>query len=491
MNREFIINILFLVFINVLIKPAFIFGIDLTVQNRVGAEYGLYFALLNFSYVLQILNDFGVQNFNNRHVSQHAHLLPKYFPNLLALKGILAVLYFSLSAGLAFFVAGYSAEALPLLLVLLGNQILIQGILFLRSNVSGLGHFRTDSLLSVLDKFLMLLVCAVLLWGDLGLGPVTVMQFALAQGLALVFTLIIVFLVLRSKVQFSIVPGWLRNPRAGLPAMLFLLKKSFPYALVVLLMSAYTRLDGILLERILPDGKMHADVYAGAYRLLDASNMMGYLFASLLLPMFARMLGKKESVKPLAGLSFRLIWVGSITLAALVYFARQDLIELMMPARASAYRWDTLGVLIWAFVPVSTTYIFSTLLTADERLMQMNRFFLIGVALDVVLNLILVPRYQAWGAAWSTLGTQSFVALSMVGLCMRYYGFRPGWSTASRFLVFTGMQVLFSWLVFSYWSLPLLQGIPLVLVCSLVLLLSVMDFWRSGFAFAQAVLRRK
>ena len=34
MNREFLLNILFLVLINLLIKPFFIFGIDLTVQNR-------------------------------------------------------------------------------------------------------------------------------------------------------------------------------------------------------------------------------------------------------------------------------------------------------------------------------------------------------------------------------------------------------------------------------------------------------------------------
>ena len=77
MNREFLLNILFLVFINLLIKPFFIFGIDLTVQNRVpDGDYGLYFTLFNFTYLFQILNDFGIQNFNNRNLSQHPQLLP-------------------------------------------------------------------------------------------------------------------------------------------------------------------------------------------------------------------------------------------------------------------------------------------------------------------------------------------------------------------------------------------------------------------------------
>jgi tripartite ATP-independent transporter DctM subunit len=48
-------------------------------------------------------------------------------------------------------------------------------------------------------------------------------------------------------------------------------------------MFAYTRLDAVLLERMA--GPAHADVYASAFRLLEACNMLGYLFASLLLPM--------------------------------------------------------------------------------------------------------------------------------------------------------------------------------------------------------------
>lgn len=36
MKKEFLFNIILLVLINLLIKPLFIFGIDLGVQNRLG-----------------------------------------------------------------------------------------------------------------------------------------------------------------------------------------------------------------------------------------------------------------------------------------------------------------------------------------------------------------------------------------------------------------------------------------------------------------------
>lgn len=429
MTREFIINILFLLFINLLIKPAFIFGIDLAVQNRAPeGAYGLYFALLFLAYIFQIICDFGIQNFTNTHVSRHPWLMPKYFPNLLALKIILSAAYLLLAPLGAWLIFGYGWHEMPLLFILLLNQALVQMTFFLRSNISGLGHYRLDSLLSAADKLLMLLTCSVLLW----VFPpdfLSMERFALAQTLALAATMVWVLMMLQRRISFSLRPSWAHNWRAGWPALLFLFKKSLPFATIILLMTAYTRLDAVLLERLLPDGKLHADVYAGAYRLLDACNMLGYLFASLLLPMFARLLQTApdgSAARPLVSMSFKLIWAGSVTLATSVFFARSELIQLMMPERASAYRWDTLGLLIWAFVPVCTTYIFSTLLTAGRQLGRMNRFFAIGIVLDIALNLVLVPRYQAFGAAIAALSTQCFIAVAMVWLCVREFGYQAG-----------------------------------------------------------------
>ncbi|MFT5621837.1 MAG: hypothetical protein ACI9QR_002178, partial [Flavobacteriaceae bacterium] len=45
-------NIFLLIFVNLLVKPLWIFGIDLHVQNTVGAEnYGFYFVIFNFSFL--------------------------------------------------------------------------------------------------------------------------------------------------------------------------------------------------------------------------------------------------------------------------------------------------------------------------------------------------------------------------------------------------------------------------------------------------------
>ena len=176
--------------------------------------------------------------------------------------------------------------------------------------------------------------------------------------------------------------------------------------------------------------------------------MFGYLFASLLLPMFARLLKANESIRPLTSLSFKLIWAGSVTLAAAIFFAREDLLRLMMPERANTYRFEVLGVLIWAFVPVSVTYIFSTLLTARERMMRMNRFFVVGIVLDLGLNLLLIPHWQAIGSAVAALATQVFIASAMIWLCVREFEFKPSRLGLVQTFGFLAFTVLGDWFLF-------------------------------------------
>ncbi|MEY3243483.1 MAG: hypothetical protein RIR11_4922 [Bacteroidota bacterium] len=494
MRKLFLINILLLVFVNVLIKPFFIFGIDLTVQNRTEqGAYGLYFALLNWAYLFQIISDFGLQNFNARHVSSASHLLEKYFPSLLVIKVCLSFVYFFVAMAAAYSIGNYHNEALWLLAVLLGNQIMVQMTLFLRTNISGLGHYKIDSLLSSLDKLLMLFFCGFALWWHdrTSTGVFPIIWFVLAQSVALLMTMFVVYGVLRSKSQIPLRPKLLTNLKTGWPVILVLFKKSLPFAIVILLMSAYTRLDAIILERILPDGDYHTDIFAGGYRLLDALNMFGYLFASLLLPMFSRQLAAGSDIRPLTLLSFRLIWAGSITACVSIFIHRQDIIALMFKGKSDiAYRSDVCGILIWSFVAICVTYIFSTLLTAGAKMRSMNQIFLAGLCLDLILDFTLIPTQKAIGAAYAALATQLFVAVGMVFLCYKYYQIQFTWAGFGRIALFSLAIAFSAWFFHSVndmnWPTQfvatLLSGLALAFITGLVDLRPVLDLLKKNQA---------
>src|ERR1035437_3642088 len=98
MRRKFATNLLFLLAANLLVKPFWIFGVDRVVQNKVGPEvFGTYFAVFNYSFLLSIILDFGINNFNNRAISRDNKRLNEYLLNLLMIKTVLGIIYFALT----------------------------------------------------------------------------------------------------------------------------------------------------------------------------------------------------------------------------------------------------------------------------------------------------------------------------------------------------------------------------------------------------------
>ncbi len=299
MHRKFITNLFFLLFLNLLIKPFWIFGIDRAVQNSTGAaEYGLYSSLLSFTFLLNILLDLGITNYNNRNIAQHSQLLQKHFSGIIQLRIILTVAYCIISMCIGW-ALDYDSRQLSLLLILLINQVFASFILYLRSNIAGLQLFKTESIISVLDRTLMIIFCSILLWTNVAGSHFKIEWFAWAQTLAYGITAAITFTIVARKAGFSkLVWNW--------HFFLVILKQSYPYALLILLMSFYYRIDAVMIERLLPDGAFQAGIYAQAFRLLDAANMFANLISVLLLPMFASMIRQKQSPEELVSLSFSL-----------------------------------------------------------------------------------------------------------------------------------------------------------------------------------------
>ena len=284
MRRKFFTNLTLLLFLNLLIKPFWIFGIDRTVQNVVGAEeYGLYFSLFNFSLLLNMLLDLGITNYNNRNIAQNSQLLNKSLASIVSLKFLLAVIYFVITI-IAAFIVGYEGRQFYLLLFLIFNQFIASFILYLRSNLSGLHYFKTDSILSVLDRTIMIIICGLLLWGGITGNEFKIEWFVYAQTAAYLLTFAcVIYFCLSAKAQFL---------KFKVRPYLFYryTEKKLSFCTLTLLMAFYYRIDSVMLERMLPDGKEQAGIYAQGFRILDAAAMFAFLYAGLLLPMFSRMI---------------------------------------------------------------------------------------------------------------------------------------------------------------------------------------------------------
>lgn len=415
MQKRFLKNLALILFLNLLIKPFWIFGIDLTVQNQVGdAMYGFFLSMYSFSLLFYILLDLGITNYNNRNIAQNNHLLSKHFSGIASLKLILGIVY-GIIVFITGLIIGYGKEQLTMLIWLVMNQFLMSFLLYLRSNISGLLLFTTDSLLSVLDRVLMIILCGFLLWSGLFPKPIQISWFVYAQTASYFIAVLIALITVLThtgKIKLSF----------NINFSLAILRQSLPYAILVLLMSIYNRLEPVLLERLLEGntGLQQTGIYGRAFRLFDAGNNISLLFAALLLPMFSNILKNKEPLIHLVKLAFTIIITMSIGVAIVSIIFGDSLLSILFHTRdLNTTEFESgmnsslavFRVLMSSFVAVSATYIFGTLLTANGSLKLLNLTALCGVVLNVILNLILIPRYQALGASITSLSVQLFMAV--------------------------------------------------------------------------------
>lgn len=429
MQKKFIANLGFLLLLNLLVKPFWLFGIDRAVQNATGAEaYGQYYALFNFSLLLNILLDLGITNFNNRNISMNRHLLQKHMSGIITLRLLLAVIYIGISI-LAAFAIGYGINESVMLLILLFNQVLISGILYLRSNLAGMHMFRLDSIVSVLDRGIMIIVCAWLLWGNGTPDSFRIEWFVWAQTASYLITLIVTLVMLYGKVKFIAL-------RWNKAFSLMIIRKSFPFAVLILLMTFYNRVDSVMLERLLVDGDTQAGIYAQSYRVMEAGNMVAFLFAGLLLPIFSAMIKQKEDIGPLLKTSCSLLVTPAIAIASIFFFCSEELMSALYKYNAKESALVT-PLLMTSFIMISSSYIFGTLLTANGKLKTLNILAAIGMLLNIVLNFIFIPKWGAVGAAISSLVTQTTLAISQIWLCKVEFRIKVNWIFLNRMLLYT------------------------------------------------------
>jgi len=439
--------------VNLLIKPFWILGIDRGMQNAVGYEqYGIYTNLFAFSMLFITLLDLGINNYTSSNVAKNPGMLQEEFAALTTFKLSSSFIYLALTLGIGSLI-GYPLDRLKLLWILGLNQILSYFYTYFRSIVGGLQKFRTDALLSVVDRTLMILLCGLMLW--FGFFEISIQAFILAQTFAYSVAVIISFSVIKphlSHLSWKIDMGLFRK----------VVKQMLPYALLSLLMTFYTRLDVVLIRQLIPDGDIQNGIYASAYRLLEAANMMAALVAMLLLPMFSKMIASKENLNPLVQFSSGLLLLPAFSFCLIAYCYQNPIIHLLNH-QSTEYAASVFGLVILCFFPLATMYIYGTLLTANGNFKVLNTLAGIALAINLALNYTLIPSLKAMGAAIAAISTQGFIGITNFVLALILLKLSFEKKFVARFIISMVVILLLMWLSISlnwtWWQAAALIGV--------------------------------
>jgi O-antigen/teichoic acid export membrane protein len=191
-----------------------------------------------------------------------------------------------------------------------------------------------------------------------------------------------------------------------------LLKDSWPLILSGLVVAIYMKIDQVMIKNILDSEDL--GYYAAAVRISEAWYFIPIALTNSLFPAIvnAKNVNEKFYLNRMQKLYDLLAWM-AIAIAVPVSIFSSDIINILYGSefRSAA---PVLTIYIWAGVAVFLGVASSQYLIT-ENFTKLSFFrTLIGMVFNVILNLLLIPKYGIIGAAYATLISYSAATFSLI-----------------------------------------------------------------------------
>lgn len=184
----------------------------------------------------------------------------------------------------------------------------------------------------------------------------------------------------------------------------FLLRESLPLAMSALFIAIYYRIDVVMLSWL--KGDVDVGIYSAAYRLTEAFTFIPATFMVSIFPLMSRY--HNESTDKLIFSyvkSFKFLFIISLPLAVGITLISDKIVILVYDGQFEN-AVQLLQILIWSTAIVFINYPLTQLLISTNKQNIFATSTAICAVLNIILNLILIPKYSYVGAAVATVITQ-------------------------------------------------------------------------------------
>lgn len=251
-----------------------------------------------------------------------------------------------------------------------------------------------------------------------------------------------------------------RRGEFGLPlgfsasAARYLAGESWPLLLSSVCITTYHKIDQAMLFQMA--GSHELGVYAAAVRLVEFWYLVPSVWVTSLYPFFSSRERGAASFVSASDTSFRLMTLVAAPLCLFVTAFSSSIVSLLYGARfAGAHVF--LVILVWSLFFVFWGYVNNSLLKATGHQRLDLIFTITTAAVNVLLNLALIPRWGGLGAAIvSTVSYGIGPVLGFLFSATRAYSVMMWRSLLSTFVVLLPGAAIIHYAGLSwYWSLPL------------------------------------
>lgn len=371
------------------------------VARIIGVENtGKYSFALSFTTIFAMVLDFGLVQVLIRESARRPEDSSRYLANILGLKLVGSVLIYGLVV-LMINLLGYP-ELTKQMVYVSGLVMLIDSfVLSFYGVLRGRHNLKFESLGVVINQFIILILGVLVLWLNLGL--------VILVGVYLVGSLFnFIYSVAVLKIKF----GFLPRVQFHWPTIKNLFWLALPFAVAGIFIRIYSYMDIILLSKLSSDAAV--GWYSVAYKITFAFQFIGLAFLASIYPAFSYyFIHSRELLARTFIQSFRYLILISLPLSAGI-IALAD--KLIVPIFGADYYNSIapLKILMFSLVFVFLCIPTGAMLNACNRQTRNTIHLGITAFVNIILNLILIPRFDYQGAAIAAL--ISYLILFILGM---------------------------------------------------------------------------
>ena len=388
-------NTFFLLTSNVIGLVLSFFFLMYTTRYLGSDNYGVLSFSIAFASITIIFADIGIGSVILRDIARDKALTQTYLGNSILLKIILAIITLMSTAALGY-AFNYPSATMRVVLIITLSLIFVSFSGIINSIIQAFEVMEYISLGNIIYNLTMLLCVLLAIFLKLDV-----------QGFAYVY-LISSIILLGYYVVIALrkipLPKWDIN----LDLWKYLVNEAIPFGLSSVFVRVYYYIDTIMISMIISNPNEVMGWYTAAYRLVLILAVIPTTLLGALYPIMSNYYVTSDkylsfmferSFKYLMTLAIP-IGVGTTILANKIIFF----------IYGSDYAASTIAlqILVWSEVLIFLNVVFGNLLNSTNRQIVVTKQTMFAAGLNIVLNLVLIPRYSYIGASVATVSTELF-----------------------------------------------------------------------------------
>jgi O-antigen/teichoic acid export membrane protein len=384
-------NTSFLILGNLTTKVLNLFLV-VAIARYLGANgFGQYSLILAYVGLFGIVLNLGLDTLAERDIAQGKRKAGVIMGGVLLIK--LFLFFFVLSlVSLSARLLSYPPEMITLFSLYTFSLFLTSQASLFRLTLHAVERMEYEFLFNFLNRSLVLLLSVGALLLGYGL-PGLIYALLIASGVDLVFYAMTASRIVQRPV-FRLDPPYWGD----------LVRKSLPFAMVGVFYGIYSNIDIVMVSHL--KGDAAAGVYSAAFRMITALMFIPYAFSSSVFPLMARL--SRDSRRGLERAyvsSFRYLSYLAIPIAIGTTLTADRIIVRFYGGGFEGSA-QALQVLIWGGALMFLNSLLMNVLLSINREKINMKIAAAGVLLNVVLNLLLIPKYSYMGAGIATVAAE-------------------------------------------------------------------------------------